>query len=158
MRFNLILLHENVSHLINIWQMFNVATDDSAVKLYIPQKSLLQWICCKCLQKRSAFILRKINETVFSFEHQRFRVRVNLNHTFTHNQCNQTQLHKVNDFDFCFVSKCLHISNSRLNFIQSNLMYRLCSFYIQTILVLIAYLVQPSCNTTSKPESFVKSC
>ena len=25
----------------------------------------------------------------------------------------QTQWHKVNDFDFCFVSKCLHISNSR---------------------------------------------
>ena len=26
---------------------------------------------------------------------------------------NQTQLHKVNDCDFCFVSKCFHISNSR---------------------------------------------
>ena len=30
-----------------------------------------------------------------------------------HNQQNQTQWHKVNYFDFCFVSKCLHISNSR---------------------------------------------
>ena len=39
------------------------------------------------------------------FKHQKFRIR--------HNQHNQTQWHKVNDFDFCFVSKCLHISNSR---------------------------------------------
>ena len=30
-------------------KMFNVATDDLAVKPYIPHKSLLQWICCKCL-------------------------------------------------------------------------------------------------------------
>ena len=30
-----------------------------------------------------------------------------------HNQQNQTQWHKVNYFDFFFVSKCLHISNSR---------------------------------------------
>ena len=35
--------------LINIWQMFNLGTDDLAVKPYIPHKSLLQWICCKCL-------------------------------------------------------------------------------------------------------------
>ena len=42
--------------------------------------------------------LRKINEAVFNFEYQKFRVRVN--HTITHNQ---TQLHKVNYFDFCFV-------------------------------------------------------
>ena len=54
---------------------------------------------------------QKINEAVFSFKYQKYRVRVN--HTITHNQCNQTQLHKVNYFDFCFVSKCLHISNSR---------------------------------------------
>ena len=28
---------------------------------------------------------------------------------------NYKQLHKVNDFDFCFVSKSFHISNSRTN-------------------------------------------
>ena len=33
--------------------------------------------------------------------------------TIRHNEHNQTQWHKVNYFDFCFVSKCLHISNSR---------------------------------------------
>ena len=26
---------------------------------------------------------------------------------------NDTKLHKVNNFDFCFVPKCFHISNSR---------------------------------------------
>ena len=26
---------------------------------------------------------------------------------------NNTQWHKVNDFDFCFVPKCLHVSNPR---------------------------------------------
>ena len=36
--------------------------------------------------------------------------RVRVNHTIRHNQ---TQWHKVNDLDFCFVSKCLHILNSR---------------------------------------------
>ena len=35
--------------LINIWRMFNLAIDDLAMKPYIPHKSLLQWICCKCL-------------------------------------------------------------------------------------------------------------
>ena len=45
------------------------------------------------------------------FKYQKFRVRVN--HTIIHNQHNQTQWHKVNDFDFRFVSKCLHISNYR---------------------------------------------
>ena len=29
--------------------MFNLGTDDLAVKPYIPHKSLLQWICCKWL-------------------------------------------------------------------------------------------------------------
>ena len=38
-----------VGYLINIWQMFNVAIDDLAVKPYIPHKSLIKWICCKCL-------------------------------------------------------------------------------------------------------------
>ena len=52
-------------------------------------------------------IFKKISK----IEYQKFRVRVN--HTITHNQRNQTQLHKVNDFDFCFVSKCIHISNFR---------------------------------------------
>ena len=41
------------------------------------------------------------NEAIFSFKYQTFRVRVN--HTITHNQRNQTQLHKVNHFDSCFV-------------------------------------------------------
>ena len=36
-----------VSH--QYWQMFNLGTDDLAVKPYIPHKSLLQWICFKCL-------------------------------------------------------------------------------------------------------------
>ena len=36
-------------NIIYIWQMFNVPIDDLAVKPYIPRKSLLQWICCKCL-------------------------------------------------------------------------------------------------------------
>ena len=33
----------------NIWQLFNLDIDDLAVKPYIPHKSLIQWICCKCL-------------------------------------------------------------------------------------------------------------
>ena len=37
------------NYLINIWQMFNAAIDNLAVKPYIPHKSLFQWICCKCL-------------------------------------------------------------------------------------------------------------
>ena len=36
-------------HLINIWQMFNVAKDTITAKSYILQKFLFQWICCKCL-------------------------------------------------------------------------------------------------------------
>ena len=35
--------------LINNRRMFNVGIDDLAEKPYIPHKSLLQWICCKCL-------------------------------------------------------------------------------------------------------------
>ena len=38
-----------VIYLINIWQMFSLGTSDLVVKPYIPQKSLLQRICCKCL-------------------------------------------------------------------------------------------------------------
>ena len=34
-------------YLINIWQMFNVAIDNLAMKPYIPQKKILQWIFCK---------------------------------------------------------------------------------------------------------------
>ena len=34
-------------NLINNPRMFNVETDDLAVKPYIPQKNLLLWICCK---------------------------------------------------------------------------------------------------------------
>ena len=37
------------SNLINIWQMFNLGTDDLAVKPYIPHKSWFQWIVRKCL-------------------------------------------------------------------------------------------------------------
>ena len=44
----------------------------------------------------------------FSYKYQKFRVRVN--HVGS-NTIKQWQ--KINDFDFCFVSKCLHISNSR---------------------------------------------
>ena len=40
----------DVSNLIIIWQMFNFAIDDLAMKPYIPHKSLHQWICCKCLE------------------------------------------------------------------------------------------------------------
>ena len=36
-------------NLINIWQMFNGTIEDLAMKPYIPNKSLLQLICCKCL-------------------------------------------------------------------------------------------------------------
>ena len=36
-------------NLINNRRMFNHVTDDLAEKPYIPHKSLLQWICCKCL-------------------------------------------------------------------------------------------------------------
>ena len=36
-------------HLINNRRMFNVGIDDLVVKPYISHKSLLQWICCKCL-------------------------------------------------------------------------------------------------------------
>ena len=36
-------------HLINNPRMFNGAIVDLAEKPYIPQKILLQWVCCKCL-------------------------------------------------------------------------------------------------------------
>ena len=39
----------DVFNLINIWQMFNVAMDNLAVKPDISHKSLLQ-LCCKCLE------------------------------------------------------------------------------------------------------------
>ena len=39
----------SLMHLINIWQMFNVATDSITAKLYILFKFVFQWICCKCL-------------------------------------------------------------------------------------------------------------
>ena len=59
-------------NLINNWRMFNGATDDLAEKPYIPHKSLLQWICCKCLawwhglKKNSASNLKKNKKAVFS--------------------------------------------------------------------------------------------
>ena len=39
-----------LDNLINIWQMFNVETDDLAKKPYIPHKSLLQWIVANVLR------------------------------------------------------------------------------------------------------------
>ena len=69
--------------------MFNVATVGLAIKQYTPHKSLLED------QKKISLYPQKINEAVFSFKCPKFRVRVN--HTLTHNQHNQTQLHKVND-------------------------------------------------------------
>ena len=36
--------------LINIWKMFNLGTDDLAVKPNIPHKSLLQWFCSNALR------------------------------------------------------------------------------------------------------------
>ena len=50
---------------------------------------------------------------ISKIKYKKFRVRVN--HTITHNQ---TQSHKVNDFDFCFVLKCSHISNSRTKSVE----------------------------------------
>ena len=61
--------------------------------------------------KKTACNPRKKIRPFFSFKYQKFTVRVN--HTIKHNQ---TQWHKVNDFDFCLVSKCLHISNCGLDF------------------------------------------
>jgi hypothetical protein len=46
---------------------------------------------------------KKINEAIFSFKYQKIRVRVN--YIITRNQRNQTQLQKVNDFDFSFFIK-----------------------------------------------------
>ena len=68
-------------------------------------------LCDNIGSKKISLHPQKIDEAFFSLKYQKFRVRVN--HTITHNQCNQTQMHKVNYLDFCFVSKCLHISNSR---------------------------------------------
>ena len=53
--------------------------------------------------KKSGAILRNFFEAIFIFKYKKFRVRVN--HKIPHNQCIQTQLHKVKYFDFCFVSK-----------------------------------------------------
>ena len=39
----------NCANLINIWQTFNVGTDAITAKPYIQNKSLFQWIYCKCL-------------------------------------------------------------------------------------------------------------
>ena len=57
---------------------------------------------------KSASNLRKKMRLFFSCKYRKFRVREN--HKIKHNQ---TQWHNVNDFDFYFVPKCLHISNSR---------------------------------------------
>ena len=102
-----------ILHLINIWQKFNLGTDDLAVKPYIPHRSefVANALCDNIGSKKISLHPQKIDEAFFSLKYQKFRVRVN--HTITHNQCNQTQMHKVNYLDFCFVSKCLHISNSR---------------------------------------------
>ena len=43
-------------YLFNIWQMFNVAIDNLAVKPYIPNKSLLQRICWNCLLRPNTLI------------------------------------------------------------------------------------------------------
>ena len=76
------------------------------------------------MKKKTASNIRKKNEALFSFlivsdcmvyTEPKFLIffRIRVNHTIRHNQHNQTQWHKVNDFDFCFVLKCLDISNSR---------------------------------------------
>ena len=49
-----------------------------------------------------AWFTMTLNFWFLTFKYQ--KTRVSLNHTI---------IHKVNYFDFCFVSKCLHISNSR---------------------------------------------
>ena len=43
------ILKSNFLNLINNPKMFNGLLFDLAEKPYIPQKILLQWICCKCL-------------------------------------------------------------------------------------------------------------
>ena len=73
--------------------------------------NLLQMPCVVPLDQKKSASIQKKDEAVFSLKYQKFWVRVN--HTMTRNQGNQTQLQKGNDFDFCFVSKCLQISNSR---------------------------------------------
>jgi hypothetical protein len=54
------------------------------------------------------FQMKRKVRLFFSCKYRKFRVREN--HKIKHNQ---TQWHNVNDFYFCFVPKCLHISNSR---------------------------------------------
>ena len=60
---------------------------------YILQKTVFQCICCKCFCVITWY--QKI-----SLQPQK-------------KQYNHTQLHKVNNYDFYFVLKCFHISNSR---------------------------------------------
>ena len=67
----------------NLLQMTWVITQDKKISLH-PQKN--KW---------------------GSFLYQKSRIRVY--RTIRHNQRNQTQLHKVNNFDIYFDSKCLHI-------------------------------------------------
>ena len=66
--------------LINIWQIFNVATDAITAKPYIPQTFSFQWIYCKCL----AWLIWSKKWGVFlDLDIKKFKVRVN--HTIKHN-------------------------------------------------------------------------
>ena len=94
--------------------MFNLATDDLAVKPYIPHKVYYNEFDVNALRDNigsKKIILHPQKNNGGNFRYQKFRFRVN--HTITHNQRNPTQLHKVNESDFWFISKCRHISNSR---------------------------------------------
>ena len=51
-----------------------------------------------------------LDRRVLRSHYQKFSVRTQDKPNITHNQ---KQSHKVNDFDFCCVSKCLHIYKSR---------------------------------------------
>ena len=69
--------------------MFNLATDairpnhTSYINMYF-NEFVVNVLRGNIGSKKAASILRKINETVFSFRYQKFRVRVN--HTIKHNR------------------------------------------------------------------------
>ena len=80
----------------------------------IPQRFLFQSLFHEILllQKFNDISGKVLKPKKFSLQPQKRNETIK-NYTIRNNQQNQTQQHKVNYFDFCFISKCHHISNSR---------------------------------------------
>ena len=94
-------------NLINIWQMFNVAADAINGKTIHPTEI---FIAMNLLQMPCMITYVPKNQPLTSKKWGRFLV-FNIKNQGQGKTSNQTQCHKVNDFDFCFVPKYFHISN-----------------------------------------------